>query len=440
MAEQNRLYDLWLTARGIDTYRSLLRNSQYWSADRMAEYQYERCRRLLIYAYEHTEYYQRAFWHAAFDPYRCFRGLDDLSRVPRLTKAEARAQQAALCDPAALPRAMELRTSGTTGEVFRAYVSPEHWVMEQGIVWRHWSWLGYRFRDRMAILRSYAPRPGQPYWRLDRARNFLYFSAYHLTPANAREYLRVLADWRPTVLRGYPSALYLLAQVALASRWQPPLLKGVLTASETVLPQYREAIERAFRTRVFDWYGQGECTVTLNECEAHEGLHVNAEYGICELVPDLALAPNERRIVATNLTNTAMPLIRYDTGDVAILRPGGERCSCGRGLPLVDRVRGRADDFLVTPDGRRIPSVNLYTMMYGYDGVVAFQFVQEIPERIEVRLETADFAPLVGARLMRDLRDRFGSAVEIELLENRGFVQSADGKRPVIIARANHAA
>ncbi len=383
------LRDLWLSASGIKFYKDLLSKSQYWQADLMQEYQTLHLRDLLVTCYEDTEYYHQLLWQCDFDPYKDLLTTDDLSRIPLLTKKVARENHAALCNPRSLSDALELRTSGTTGDVFKEYVSRKHWVVEQGIVWRHWTWMGYRFRDKMAIVRSYVPRRGEPLWRLDRARNFLYFSAYHLTPENAEQYLRKMQEWKPKFLRGYPSSLYILAKMAATGNLEVPALDGILTASETLLPRYRKTIEDVFGARVYDWYGQAEITITMNECSAHQGLHINTDYGVCELVEDPALTASERRIVATCLHNEAMPLVRYDTGDIAVIAPAGPTpCACGHTLPLVSEIRGRSDDFLYGPDGRVIPSVNLYTMMDRYNELIAFQFIQKTPRQLEVRIKT----------------------------------------------------
>jgi phenylacetate-CoA ligase len=58
-------------------------------------------------------------------------------------------------------------------------------------------------------------------------------------------------------------------------------------------------------------------------------------------------------VLVTTLRNTAMPLIRYRTGDLAVRRD--EPCICGRTLPMLDRVIGRAPDLLVTASGGLIP-------------------------------------------------------------------------------------
>ncbi|TPV94253.1 MAG: phenylacetate--CoA ligase family protein [Myxococcales bacterium FL481] len=432
----HKLDDLWLTARGIRFYRGHLAHSQYWSRPQMETYQYRCLQRLLAASARDVPYYRRLFREHDFDPARDFRSLQDLERLPVLTKPIARANREQLCARSPGSRPLELRTSGSTGDVFVSSVSRQHWSVEQGIVWRHWSWMGYRFRDKMAIIRSYVPADGAPLWKLDRARNFFYFSAYHLTPANAKTYLEKLAAWRPKFLRGYPSSLYILAQMALQHGIQLSGIRGILTASETLLPKYRRTIESAFGARVFDWYGQAEISVTMNECDAHEGLHINSDYGYCELLPAPELAANERRIVATCLHNYAMPLLRYDTGDVAILCEDGHLpCSHGHTLPRIQAIRGRSDDLLYGPDGRVIPSVNLYTMMDQYSELIGFQFIQTEKTSLEVRINTHSFDAQFERRMRDDLAARFGRDLHVTILDGEDFIQSGEGKKRVIVSR-----
>ncbi|MBI1855964.1 MAG: phenylacetate--CoA ligase family protein [Chloroflexi bacterium] len=351
-----------------------------------------------------------------------------------MTKARARGLGPELLNAMEAAKAMELRSSGSTGEPFVIQVSKNHWVMEQAIVWRHWSWMGYRFRDRMAIVRSYVPEAGEPLWKLDPIRNFLYMSAYHLTPENAAAYLEKLREWQPKYLRGYPSSLYILAKMAEAQGITAPRVKGILTASESLLPVYRETIERVFGASVFDWYGQSEETITMNECEAHQGLHINLEYGYCELLADPSLPENERRIVATCLHNLAMPLIRYETGDVAVLAEDGALCGCGRTLPLVKAIKGRSDDFIRTPDGRIIPSVNFYTLFYELPNIIAFQLVQREVGCLEVYIKSQDFGEALLRELRTKLQDRLGEAINIQIHLNEAFVQTGEGKKRVVVS------
>ena len=123
----------------------------------------------------------------------------------------------------------------------------------------------------------------------------------------------------PPFLRGYPSSLALLARFALDEGLRVPSLKAALTASESLTPAHRTVVREAFGIEIFDHYGQAEISCMLHECESHDGMHVLEDYGVVELVP--TGDAGRFRLIATNLQNTAMPLIRYDTGDIVPRRP-----------------------------------------------------------------------------------------------------------------------
>ncbi len=433
----NIIKDVILTLKGIQYYRNELIESQYSDVDTIKSLQFEKIRTLLIKSFNEIKFYRDLFESIGFDPNSDFNSLDDIEKIPILTKETARENQSNLINPNYSDTSLEFRTSGTTGDKFVSYVSENQWIVEQGIVWRHWKWAGYKFRDKMAIIRSYVPEgEDEGLWKYERMRNFLFFSAYHLNAKNAKIYLDKIKDWNPKFLRGYPSSLYILAKMAEKYEIRLDGLKGILTASETLLPHYREKIESVFGAKVFDWYGQAEATIVFTECEAHEGMHINSEYGFCELIKDPSLDKGEYKIVATNLNNFAMPLIRYDTGDVAVAEDQN-KCSCGRTLPLIKSIKGRSDDFLFGDDGREIPSVNLYTMMYKFDEIVSFQFVQEKEQEVILKIEGTNITDEILDTLRNKMLKRFGADMKINIDTSGDFILSGEGKKNPIINRLN---
>jgi phenylacetate-CoA ligase len=92
-------------------------------------------------------------------------------------------------------------------------------------------------------------------------------------------------------------------------------------------------------------------------------------------------------MVGTGLINHAMPLIRYDLGDLAL--PAKQPCGCGRGLPCIAGVVGRVNDTIVTGEQKHIPSVRFYTLFETHDKVRQFQVVQTEPNAVVVRIVPA---------------------------------------------------
>ena len=114
----------------------------------------------------------------------------------------------------------------------------------------------------------------------------------------------------------------------------------------------RELIKDVFSTRVFNEYGSGELGSVAHECE--EGsLHLSAENMIVEVVDGNrpCTAGEMGELVVTELNNYAAPLIRYRTGDFA--SRSDKKCKCGRGLPVIEHLFGRAYDTLTNFEGKR---------------------------------------------------------------------------------------
>lgn len=420
--------DIWLTARGAAYARTTGRAAERWGPDARLGYQNTRVQALIAFAARNVPYYSRLFADIGLDV-GSFASVEDLKRLPVLEKKVVLEQQDQFCSYESLRRSIRLRTSGTSGHPMQCYASTSQWVVEQGAIWRQWGWAGYRFRDRIAIIRSYRPKPGEPPVRVDRLRNWVYLSPYHLDRKTVREFLHFLHKWRPLFLRGYPSSLALVAQFAEEERISLPSLRGAFAASETLTPLHRAAVRDAFGIEIFDHYGQAEISCMLHECEHHDGMHILDDYAVVELQP--TADPARFRLIATNLHNTAMPLLRYDTGDV--VRGALRQCKCGRSFPVVDAIEGRSDDNLTHAKGYALPSVNFYTFMSKLDGIRRFQVVQEADGRIRVNLELKPAAGGAAGTVEGYFREATGQPVEIDT--GATFVQTGEGKCPAILKR-----
>jgi phenylacetate-CoA ligase len=243
-----------------------------------------------------------------------------------------------------------IRTSGTSGTPLAITQSLSCVIGEEAFVYRQLRWIGYRHRQRRAWLRGDIVCPARPrngvYWCRDWAGNMLLLSSYHLSETTIDRYIVALEQFDPVVLHAYPSSVAALAAWlnVRGQTYQGRALLGVMTSSETLAPDVRAAIRRAFGVPVYDWYGQAERVAAIGTCE-QERYHLLSDYSLAEVLPD-------GELVGTSLNNSAMALLRYRTGDKVQLAAAA--CACGRVFPVVDAVAGRAEDVIVLPDGRRI--------------------------------------------------------------------------------------
>jgi len=191
-------------------------------------------------------------------------------------------------------------------------------------------------------------------------------------------------------------------------------------------------IENYFGCEIFDWYGMEERVVCAAECGQHLGYHIFSEFSIVEFLKnEEPVVGQDGEIICTRLDNYAMPLIRYQTGDIG--RKLRETCSCGRGLPLMRLIGGRKRNFAVTKEGGLIP-VTIVDIPKATGHVEQFQFVQREKGVLLLRVVKGRGFSKEDSRLIHEnLRDKFGDLLrtEIEYVEN--IPRSARGKVPLLI-------
>ena len=422
----------------LELARSLERERWPWEA--LQEYQQGLLERLIRHAYDTVPFYRRIFDERGLTP-RDIRTAHDLSKLPLLTREDVRKNSSALISTRFRPRALNVgRTSGTTGSPLQFYWDREMSFMNNVVDWRQKATAGLRYGQPHAVLfgRMIVPvsQRKPPFWRMNYLQNQLWLSTFHISTENLDFYLRKLRSFRPRVIEGYPSTVQLLAQFLDQCGERMPL-GAVLTTSETLRTDQRELIERVFECRVFDFYGLAERVIFSTECEKHEGHHVNLDYGIMEITNDRGEPVAEGElgwIVGTSLHNLGMPFLRYKTGDVTRLRT--HRCSCGRTFPVMDDVTTKAEDIIVTKDGRFISPSVLTHPFKPLQGIAMSQIVQEDRENITVKVvRSSGFRSEQEAALLRGLQERLGDGMRIRVQYVDDIPRSANAKFKWVVSK-----
>jgi len=375
--------------RGFWGYLDFLLKSQWRDSDWHTNYQTTQLRELISYIASEVPYYQELFSQLRLDC-RDIRQISDLRQLPVLNK-NTLIESTEQFIPRNFPRRRltYYSTSGSTGRPFKFPQDYKAIMCEEAFAVRHWINAGLLPQMQSVYLRSYVPGSNESLYHYDSINKRHYFSSHHLSQTNCHTYLEKMIKIKADYIFGYPSSLEILADHVIATGTNISFKKAI-TGSETLTDKIRDKIKQAFGASVHDWYGLAEPAITMAQCEHNNGYHLHAEYGICELIDfegNTITRPGAAgRIIATNFTNKAMPLIRYDTGDMAIYK--GESCPCGRGLPiLVDKIIGRKDDYLIGNSGQFIPSVNFYTLFARLDNqVTRFQLIQKSKDRFQLKL------------------------------------------------------
>jgi phenylacetate-CoA ligase len=144
------------------------------------------------------------------------------------------------------------------------------------------------------------------------------------------------------------------------------------------------------------------------------------------------LDDEEGTILATTLHNYAMPLIRYDTGDIG--RATDDECPCGRRQRLLAEIVGRSVDVLTTPEGTKVHGwFFLYIFWEFGQGIREYQVVQETPDRVMIKIvPRADFNPRVLDKIAEAVRLRSERwVVEFKIVDK--IERQASGKHKFII-------
>lgn len=402
--------------------------SQRLSADALNALELQEVRRIARFAYATVPAYREKFDRAGFHPEE-IRALADLERFP-LTKKEEMRSSPERFRSTAVPASKLLlhRTGGSTGTPMAVYSTKETWLAERAMMYRGWTWAGFRPGDRIVTCVGdlEAPDESAP---VQRYRNRLDVSSGHLDPRGLERYASEIRDFAPQFVRTYPTVAFLLGRELEARGIRLPSLKGIWTQSETLPPQMRNEIEELWGCPVRDYYGMQEKCVAMSECE-HGTMHIHSEFGHVELLP--SGVPPLRRIVATGFWNRAMPLLRYETRDLAL--PKAEPCRCGRALPAVSRIEGRLEDFLITPGGKWVQELDRAVMNAKH--VRECQLIQERLDWARV-LVVPDprFTAEDEAELLRLLRERIGPGVDITLERVAEIPRTSSGKFRFVVSR-----
>lgn len=434
----------WRTERlggNFEQYVSGFRDRDRWSPSQMQAYVNEQLRTVLLHAHDQVPYYRRVWTEAGLG-----RGdlahmsVTDLPKLPVITKRELSLSPEAFVaeDVRARSKLKRFHSSGSTGTPITAICTVDaHRRYTAGREARSFRWAGTSIRKPRSMIggRLVVPRGNArgPFHRYNWVEKQVYFSAFHIAPANVREYVRGFNHYRPRVMTGYAYSHYILARMmaeaGVTLDYEPDAL---VLSSEKLTPEMKVVIRQAFRARAYEEYGATENCMLATECE-HGSLHVNPDFGIIEIVDAQGqpVPPGvEGRILCTALLNEAQPLVRYEIGDLGVW--AGSPCPCGRNhLPVLKEVVGRLEDVVVGPDGRQM--VRFHGIFIDLPHVLEGQVIQEAPDRFTVKVVGRDgFGPAEEATIRKRFVERLGM-VSVEIHRVHEIPRTARGKFRAVI-------
>jgi phenylacetate-CoA ligase len=256
--------------------------------------------------------------------------------------------------------------------------------------------------------------------------------------------IMLLKDFGATALCSTPSYALTIAERAAEMNVDfrsLPLRVGVFGAEPWSTSMRREIEERT-GIKAMEAYGLTELggPGVSFDCEAQDGLHINEDQFLAEIVDPATLEPlpmgEKGELIFTSLQRRAMPMLRYRTKDITRLRR--EKCSCGRTLLKMDKVFGRTDDMLIISGVNVFPSQiesllleveevePQYRLVVRKKGYLD-QLIVQVEGKIEVYQAGAQKRFEVAAKVAGHIKGMMGIGVEVELVEPK-FIARSEGK------------
>lgn len=409
------------------------RKSQWLPPEKLEAIRLRRLKRLLHYAFKNSKYYRGLYKKSGVDV-TDIQFLSDIQKLPTITKQDLISNGSEMLVGRKQWLSSIKTTGGSTGEPVTLYKNPMALARERCVTWRSYEWAGVSIGDPQ--LRFW----GVPHSRvgatkaglIDIVANRQRVSAFNLTPERLQKYYTDALSFRPSYVYGYVSVIEELAKHILDKKLSPlPSVRAVITTAEILTPAARGIIESAFKVRVFNEYGCGEVGSIAHECE-QGSMHLMADNLLVEVDSS---SGQSGEIIVTDLFNFATPLIRYRLGDYATLSKVA--CDCGRTLPVIQAIHGRAYDILKAPSGRLIhPEAIIYIieeLQAKTRAFTQFQAVQTAVDNINIYIiPSVNWCDSVRHSLLMNLKSKIDPDIKYKVSVVSLLERESSGKMRLV--------
>lgn len=427
---------------------------EYEQMDRSAleALQSERLRSLVSRVYANVPTYTRKLDELGVSP-TDVSGVGDIASLPFTVKDDLRA--AYPYGMFAVPTTDIVRvhsSSGTTGQITVVGYTKNDISTWSDLVARCLSAAGLGSDDILHIAYGYGLFTGGLGVHYGAER--LGATAIPVSGGNTKRQVQILKDFGVTGIACTPSYALVVAEAAkeLGVDLSALPLKAGIFGAEPWTERMRSELEESLGIKAYDIYGLSEILGpgVGFECEAQDGLHINEDHFLVEIVDTDTLQPvpdgQYGEVVFTTLTKEGIPLLRYRTRDVSRIVPGA--CSCGRTFRRLERITGRSDDMLIIRGVNVYPS-QIEQVLVGMEGVAPhyqiFLTKQGSLDAVEVRVEldpSFDFDEIKAVqRIGRAINSEIGSvlaiSVDVKMVEPKSLVRSEGKIQRVVDMRGN---
>jgi phenylacetate-CoA ligase len=405
---------------------------QLWSMDseNLKAYQIERLAEFLSFCRNNSAFY------SARIPVQVEKGLDFLKRLDKLSKTELIHSREEISTITVL-NGVASYTGGTTGAslkvVYRRDDLQERFAYLDEFRALHGYELGLRvawFSGKELINARDIGK--NVFYKTDFINKIRFYSTFHITEKTAVYYAKTLSEFNCKYIVGFPSSISRICKYceALGISFDGRIDVFFPTA-ETVTQEHRDVISRFFGCKVVDQYASSEGAPFIFECSEGK-LHADITTGVFEVVDDDGVNADEGEVLVTSFQTRGTPLVRYKIGDSIKLGKGS--CVCGWGLPIVDSIKGRVDDYIDTPVNGQINLGNISNATKNVLGIISFQLIQHTKTCITVKIVAGySFDQKEKQKFGDALNSRFGNEVQLNLVVVENIALPESGKFQMIV-------
>ena len=331
-----------------------------------------------------------------------------------------------------------LSTSGSTGTPFKMWQDNNKRNRVLAEMMYFWGKVGYRIGDKYIFFRIWTDKNKKS--KLSAfARNLMMVDILSLDEKNLENIRSILKkNKKIKMLLGYASTFENLANYLVKCGDTPDMfnIKAVISGSEVLTDSTREKLKKVFDCSVVSYYSNQENGGFAQECTENKEFHINTASYIIELLhpdSDEPVKDGELgRVVVTDLYNKAMPLIRYDTGDLAVCKENPE---CDLGGQVIANVSGRRVDMIYATDGTPLSPHTWSVYMWKYSELKQYQFIQETKKGYVLKVNGADM--YTDEDFQAHLKTVLGEDAEIEIQRVDEIPVLASGKFKKTICNYN---
>jgi len=422
--------------------RKDMEQTQWLSVAELESLQLERLKVFLNDVEQHVPYYRQIFKQLNFVPTN-IQSLAELSNLPLTGKIDIRSytEQLKADNAVGLSR---FNTGGSSGEPLIFYIGTKRVSHDVAAKWRATRWWGVDIGDpEIVVWGSPIELGAQDKIKVirDKLLRTHLLPAFEMSPAKIDGFIKQIQSIRPKMLFGYPSALAHIATHAekTGQKLNNLDIKVAFVTSERLYDHQREKIAAVFGCPVANGYGGRDAGFIAHQCPAG-GMHITAEDIIVEIIDDqgkVLPSGESGEIVVTHLATRDFPFIRYRTGDVGIL--SDECCPCGRGLPLLKEIQGRATDFVVAQDGTVLHGLALIYVLRDVEGIESFKITQHTLDKTVIQIvKNENYRANIEEDIKQAFKKRLGNNVKIEFEYVPKIKKEASGKFRYVISHVTH--